>query len=116
MRTVSTTAWAPMHASQCAICNRHVPLVVTFCALHTLQEVADLISQCMALEPSERPTAQQLMQRLQQLQKPGAQQPGTPGMQQHPTPGPSSKGTGSSAVEETLEPQAAPSSAFQTGQ
>lgn len=108
MRTVSATVWAPMHASQCAICNRHVPLVVTFCALHTLQEVADLISQCMALEPRERPTAQQLMQRLQQLQKPGAQQPGMPG--------PSSKGTGSSAAEETLEPQAPRTSAFQTDQ
>ncbi|KAI7842043.1 hypothetical protein COHA_004243 [Chlorella ohadii] len=33
------------------------------------QEVADLISQCMSLDPSERPTAQQLMQRLQDLHK-----------------------------------------------
>ena len=31
------------------------------------QEVADLISQCMALEPRERPTAQQLLAQLEEL-------------------------------------------------
>ena len=43
------------------------------------QEVVDLISRCMALEPSERPTAQQLMQRLAELQKPDGTGSLTPG-------------------------------------
>ncbi len=34
---------------------------------HFLQEVADLISQCMSLDPSERPSAQQLLSRLEEL-------------------------------------------------
>ena len=37
-----------------------------------LQGVVGLISRCMALEPSERPTAQQVMQSLQALQQPDA--------------------------------------------
>ena len=32
-----------------------------------LQEVADLISQCMSLDPAERPSAQQLLSRLEEL-------------------------------------------------
>lgn len=31
------------------------------------QKVAELISQCMALEPRERPTAQQLLAQLEEL-------------------------------------------------
>jgi tRNA A-37 threonylcarbamoyl transferase component Bud32 len=42
------------------------------------QEVADLISQCMALEPGERPTAQQLMKRLQDLLTHNGHQPASP--------------------------------------
>ena len=69
------------YTSKCAMCSRHMFTLLCPSAPTTPpQEVADLISQCMALEPSERPTAQQLMQRLQEVPKRGTavQQPPSP--------------------------------------
>ncbi len=65
----ATWAGKPTHPAFVLPAARSMKCCPVSCLLRVLQEVADLISQCMSLDPSERPTAQQLMQRLQDLHK-----------------------------------------------